>query len=110
MAAPAAALLDAWRRALVGVVRMPGPDLTARQLAILLTVYTGAPPHSVVGLAEAFAVPHQAVSRAVATLERQDLVRRTRCPTDRRVQFVQRTVKGAVYLRDLADLIGDTSG
>ncbi|MGH6720094.1 MAG: MarR family transcriptional regulator [Alphaproteobacteria bacterium] len=109
MAAPATAALETWRRALVGVVRRPGPDLSARQLAILLTVYTGAPPHTVVGLAEAFSVPHQAISRAVSSLERLGLVRRARSESDRRVAFVQRTVKGAVYLSDLADLIAGAS-
>jgi DNA-binding MarR family transcriptional regulator len=104
------AALETWRRALVGVVRRPGPDLSARQLAILLTVYTGAPPHTVVGLAEAFGVPHQAISRAVNALERLGLVRRARSAEDRRVAFVQRTVKGAVYLSDLAELLTDASG
>jgi DNA-binding MarR family transcriptional regulator len=104
-AAPPSAALEAWRRALLASLRLPGPDLSARQFAVLLEVYTRPPPHTVVALALAFAVPHQAVSRAVATLERLDLVKRARSADDRRVTFVQRTVKGAVHLRDFADLV-----
>ncbi|MBM3584423.1 MAG: MarR family transcriptional regulator [Alphaproteobacteria bacterium] len=105
MTAGPAAALDAWRRALVASLRLPGPDLSARQLAVLLQVYTQPPPHTVVALATAFDVPHQAISRAVAALERQGLVTRARDENDRRVVHVQTTVKGAVYLRDFADLI-----
>ena len=79
----------------------PGPKLSARQPAVPLTAYTVAPPHTVVALAAAFGVPRQAVSRAVAALERHGLF----VTEDRRVGLVQRTVKGAVYLSDLADVI-----
>ena len=39
-----------WREALTASVRGDGPDLSARQMSILLTVYTLAPPHTVRGL------------------------------------------------------------
>lgn len=100
------AALDGWRRTLVGSLGLPGPDLTVRQLAVLLTVYTTPPPHTVVGLAAALGLPHQVISRAVATLERAGLVRRARSPDDRRVAFVRRTVKGAVHLSDFAEAAG----
>lgn len=102
---PAHAALDAWRRALIANLRLPGPDLSARQLAVLLQVYTAPPPHTVVALAGAFGVPHQSLSRAVASLERLGLVSRVRDARDRRVAHLQRTVKGAVYLRDFADAV-----
>lgn len=105
MARSPTAALDAWRRVLVASLGLPGPDLSARQLAVLLTVYTVAPPHTVVGLAGAFGLPHQSVSRAVAALERQGLVARERSKADGRVALVRRTVKGAVYLSDFAELI-----
>lgn len=44
--------LNLWRMATVAGVRRDGPDLTARQMAILLTVYLTPPPHTVRGLAE----------------------------------------------------------
>ena len=44
--------LDIWRRAMVANVRRDAPDLSARQMAVLLTVYMTEPPHTVRGLAE----------------------------------------------------------
>jgi DNA-binding MarR family transcriptional regulator len=102
MASRTLAALQGWRRALAGSLALPGPDLTVRQLALLLTVYTTPAPHTVTGLAEALGLSHQVVSRAVAALEGAGLVRRARDPADRRVAFVKRTVKGAVYLDDVA--------
>ena len=43
--------LEVWRGALADSVRDDRPDLSARQLAILLTVYLTEPPHTVRGLA-----------------------------------------------------------
>ena len=43
--------LELWRRALVTTVRGGGADLSARQLAVVLTVYLTPPPHTVRGLA-----------------------------------------------------------
>ena len=39
-------------------------------------------------------------------MARLDLLKRVRDPDDRRNVFVQRTVKGSVFLRDLGDRIG----
>ena len=44
--------LDIWRRAIVSSVRLDAPDLSARQMALLLTVYLTPPPHTVRGMAE----------------------------------------------------------
>ena len=41
--------LDIWRRALSASVRLEAPDLSARQMSILLTVYLTTPPHTVRG-------------------------------------------------------------
>ena len=42
--------LDIWRRALVSSVRLEAPDLSARQMALLLSVYLTPPPRTVRGL------------------------------------------------------------
>lgn len=78
-------------------------DLTARQLALLLHVYLTPPPHTVRGLAASLGMSKPAVSRALDRLGRSDLLRRRRDEADRRSVLVQRTVKGAVLLRDLGD-------
>src|SRR5207244_1802239 len=55
--------LDLWRRVLVESLRGGGPDLSQRQLSLLLTVYLTPPPHTVRGLAELLRVSKPAISR-----------------------------------------------
>ena len=97
--------LDLMRRVTVAGVKRPTADLTARQLAVLLTVYMSAPPHTVRGLAKLLGLSKPAVTRALDRLGRLDLARRKREEADRRSVQVQRTVKGSVYLSELADEI-----
>jgi DNA-binding MarR family transcriptional regulator len=99
--------LELWRRTLSASVRRDAPDLTARQMAILLTVYMGTPPHTVRGLAADLIVPKPAVTRALDRLVELGFARRARDEADRRSVFVQRTVKGAVFLSEFADLIAE---
>ena len=99
------AALNLWRQALVMAVRDQGPDLSARQMALLLTVYLAPPPHTVRGLARALNISKPAVVRALDSLGKLGFVRRRRDEADRRSVLVQRTVKGAVYLSDFAGRI-----
>lgn len=101
--------LDLWHRTVVETVRRDAPDLTSRQLAVLLTVYLEGPPHTVRGLAAALNVAKPAVTRALDRLCALDLVRRKKDPDDRRSILVQRTVKGSVYLSEFADVILDAA-
>ena len=97
--------LDLWRRALTEAVRREGPDLSARQMAILLTVYLSDPPHTVRGLAGHLNISKPAVTRALDRLGRLGLARRKIDAADRRNVLVQRTVKGSVFLSEFADLV-----
>lgn len=97
--------LDIWRRAMVDSVRRDAPDLSARQMAVLLTVYMTPPPHTVRGLAELLSVSKPAITRALDRLGEFELARRKTDPKDRRSVLVQRTVKGSVYLAEFADII-----
>ncbi|HVJ50954.1 MAG TPA: MarR family winged helix-turn-helix transcriptional regulator [Aliidongia sp.] len=97
--------LDLWRRALCESVRRSGPDLSARQMAILLIVYTTPPPHTVRGLSELLGISKPAVTRALDRLGILGFARRKRDPDDRRSVLVQRTVKGSVYLSEFADIM-----
>ncbi len=97
--------LALWRAALVDGVRQAGPDLTARQLALLLTVYLGGGPHTVRGLAAELNVSKPAITRALDRLGRLGLLRRKRDEADRRNVLVERTVKGSVFLNDLGERI-----
>ena len=101
--------LEIWREALSASVRDDGPDLSARQMAIVLTVYTSPPPHTVRALAEALRIAKPAVSRALDRLSILGFIRRARDEADRRIVHVQRTVKGAVFLSEFADQIAEAA-
>ena len=97
--------LDLWRRAVVTGVKRDAPDLSARQMALLLTVYLSPPPHTVRGLAEALKVSKPAITRALDRLSELQLLRRKVDAEDRRSVLVQRTVRGSVFLREFGELI-----
>jgi len=98
-------VLGLWRTALVESVRRAGPDLSARQLALLLTVYLVDPPHTVRGLAKTLNISKPAVTRALDRLSVLGFIKRKRDPEDRRNVLIQRTVKGSVFLSDFAELV-----
>jgi DNA-binding MarR family transcriptional regulator len=87
------------------MVRDDDRDLSARQITILLTVYLEPPPHTVRGLAAKLNVTKPVITRALDTMGRMELLQRRRDPTDRRNVVVQRTVKGALYVERLGDLV-----
>jgi DNA-binding MarR family transcriptional regulator len=97
--------LDLWRGAIVESVRREAPDLSARQMALLLTVYLTTPPHTVRGLATALNVSKPAITRALDRLSEYGLIRRKVDEFDRRSVLIQRTVKGSVFLTEFGDII-----
>ena len=100
--------LALWRSALCESVRREGPDLSARQMAILLTVYLADPPHTVRGLAADLRISKPAVTRALDRLGRLGLARRKVDAADRRNILVQRTVRGSVFLSEFSELVRAT--
>jgi len=97
--------LDLWRGAIVESVRREAPDLSARQMALVLTVYLTPPPHTVRGLATTLNISKPAITRALDRLSDYGLVRRKVDEADRRSVLIQRTVKGSVFLREFGDII-----
>jgi len=97
--------LELWRRTIVDGVRRDQPDLSTRQMAILLIVYTQPAPHTVRGLSAELNISKPAVTRALDRLGQLDFVRRKVDEDDRRSVLVQRTLKGSVFLSDYAGLI-----
>ncbi len=97
--------LRLWRDACLAMVRDDAPDLSARQLAILLTVYLDPPPHTVRGLAARLGVTKPVITRALNAMSRYNLLMRRRDPNDRRNVLIHRTVEGALYLDHLAGLL-----
>ena len=97
------------RDTVVALVRRDGPDLSARQLGVFLTVYLGEGPHTVRGLAASLNVSKPAITRALDRLGELDFARRKTDPQDRRSVLVQRTVKGAALLREMRSIMGEAA-
>lgn len=98
-------LVGILRDTVVALVRRDGPDLSARQLGVFLTVYLTEGPHTVRGLAAELNVSKPAITRALDRLGELDLARRKVDPLDRRSVLVQRTLKGAAFLRDMRGIM-----
>jgi DNA-binding MarR family transcriptional regulator len=98
-------LVGILRDTVVALVRRDGPDLSARQLGVFLTVYLSEGPHTVRGLAAELNVSKPAITRALDRLGELDLARRKVDPMDRRSVLVQRTLKGAAFLRDMKSIM-----
>ena len=97
--------LGLWQRVALEQVRRAGPDLSLRQVAILLQVYLVPPPHTVRGLAATLGVTKPVITRALDTMGEMGLLDRVRDEADRRNVVVRRTVAGSIYLEQMADLI-----
>jgi DNA-binding MarR family transcriptional regulator len=97
--------LRLWHDVTMDLVRDGEQDLSARQTAILLTIYLETPPHTVRGLARKLGVTKPAITRALDTMGKLELVTRRRDETDRRNVIIQRTVRGALFVERLGDLV-----
>lgn len=94
-----------WHDVTLSLVRDAEPDLSARQVTVLITVYLDPQPHTVRALAAKLGVTKPVITRALDTMGRLGLVTRKRDPADRRNVIVQRTVDGALFLERLGDLV-----
>jgi DNA-binding MarR family transcriptional regulator len=101
--------LQLWHDVALAQVKDDEPDLSIRQISILLTIYLEAPPHTVRELAAKLNVSKPVITRALDSMGKVGLVTRRRDETDKRNVLIQRTVKGALYLERLSDLIAAKS-
>ena len=97
------------RDTIVSLVRREGPDLTARQLGVLLICYLEDGPHTVRGLAAQLAVAKPAITRALDRLEEFQFARRLQDPRDRRSIVVARTPEGEAFMEQLRSLLEEAS-
>lgn len=102
--APSETLL-AWMETLIAYVQSARPDLTNRQMALLLVVYLTPGPHTVRGLASRIKVSKPVVTRALNTLGALGYLRRQKDESDLRNVFVERTPQGAAFLDEFAALV-----
>lgn len=105
-AAPTQSVLDEWMGALIAYVRSGQPDLTNRQMALLLTVYLKPGPHTVRALALQLNVSKPVVTRALNRLGSLGYLRRQRDEKDRRNIYIARTAEGAEFLEEFGQFIG----
>lgn len=103
--------LDQWKSTLVDYVRSGEPDLTNRQMALMLLVYLEPGPHTVRGLARALNVSKPVVTRALNRLGALSYLRRQRDEADKRNIFIARTPEGAEFLAEFGQFVaGDSVG
>lgn len=102
--------LGEWRRALLRYVRSGAPDLTNRQMALLLVVGLEGGLHTVRGLAARLSVSKPVVTRALNSLTALGLVLRRIDERDRRSVFVDLTPDGEEFLADFAGIIARDEG
>lgn len=108
-ASPQSRLPQILRDTVVNLVRREGPDLTARQLAVLLICYLEEGPHTVRGLAARLDVAKPAITRALDRLEQFDLAHRRQDPRDRRSIVVARTPEGQSFLEALRGMLDEAA-
>lgn len=97
--------LTGWMRTLLDYVRSGEPDLTNRQMALLLLVYLTPGPHTVRGLARGLNVSKPVVTRALNRLGALGYLRRQRDDADRRNIFVAQTREGTKFLESFGQLV-----
>lgn len=98
-------MMHVLRDTIVALVRRKGADLSARQLAVLLTCYLQEGNHTVRGLAAALNVSKPAITRALDRLAEFELASRKPDPADRRSVLVSRTSKGNAFVREVRGIL-----
>ncbi|MEO6580266.1 MAG: MarR family winged helix-turn-helix transcriptional regulator [Sphingomicrobium sp.] len=97
-------------RTLINYVRSGEPDLTNRQMALLMLIYLTPGPHTVRGIASALGVSKPVVTRALNTLGSLGYLRRERDQDDRRNIFVVRTKDGTQFLENFKRYLRASEG
>ena len=98
-------ILDDWMTGVIDYVRSGQPDLTNRQMALLLMVSRTQGPHTVRGIASKLRVSKPVVTRALNRLGTLGYLTRQRDTADKRNIFVVLTGKGASFLDEFERLI-----
>ena len=102
--------LSSWMRTLINYVRSGEPDLTNRQMALLMLIYLTPGPHTVRGIASTLGVSKPVVTRALNTLGSLGYLRRERDQDDRRNIFVVRTKDGTQFLENFKRYLRASDG
>ncbi len=98
-----------WLDGLTAIVRSDLPDMTNRQMAILLTVAMASGPHTVRGLAIRLDVSKPVVTRALNKLAALGYLLRKRDRNDGRNIFVEMTKAGTEFLEQFNQTVSASS-
>ena len=94
-----------WHRVTLATVRSDSPDLSARQLAMLMSIYLEDGLHTVRSLAKHLDVTKAAISRATDSLCKLGYIERKPDHRDKRSVVLARTSAGIHFLSEFADTI-----
>lgn len=97
--------LDLWHQVTVQSVRNSEPDLSTRQMAVMMTIYLSEGPHTVRSLAKHLQVTKAVISRAIDRLTHHGYVERAPDHRDKRSVILCRTSGGIHFLRNFARII-----
>ncbi len=97
--------LEFWHRVTLQSVRSDMPDLSPRQLAMLMTIYLEKGPHTVRSLAAHLQITKAAISRATDSLCKLGYITRQPDHRDKRSVILTRTSAGIHFLSKFADMI-----
>ncbi|WP_438726769.1 MarR family transcriptional regulator [Parasphingorhabdus sp. DH2-15] len=97
-----------WMNGVVNYVRASEPDLTNRQLAVLMIVLYESGPHTVRGLAQELNVSKPVITRALDKLSTLGFLLRQPDETDGRNIFIVPTSHGAEFLENLETYFSET--
>ncbi len=102
--------LRLWQQVNLRLISDEKQDLTARQMALLLTVYLEAETFAIKDIAARLGISKPAVCRAVDTLSQIGFLRRIRDEQDRRNVYIERTSEGADFLKNLGETMMQSLG
>ncbi len=95
-----------WRLALTDAIRHEEPDLSARQMAVMLIVYSQQDSlQRVKDLARELGISKPSISRALDRLETLGYIARKPDDSDGRSMLVQRTMRGSMFLSEFAEFV-----
>lgn len=94
-----------WHRVTLATVRSDTPDLSSRQLAMLMSIYLEDGLHTVRSLAKHLGVTKAAISRATDSLCKLGYIERKPDHRDKRSVILARTSAGIHFLSEFADII-----
>ncbi len=94
-----------WHRVTLSSVRSDAPDLSSRQLAMLMSIYLEEGLHTVRSLAKHLGVTKAAISRATDSLCKLGYIERKPDYRDKRSVILTRTPAGIHFLSEFADII-----